>query len=236
LVTRREPQSFTKDRLMPCFVSRAIVFDLDGTLVDSYADAALCWTEWARSVGVGAFEFAKVFGGRREEIVASLLPGLSNPEVATHVEQVRLAEQKQTSQVVARPGAAALLARLPPDRWAIVTSNDHLVAEARLRAAGLPMPRVLLSADEIERGKPDPQGLFRAASLLGVPVAEVVAIDDSPVGITSARAAGMPSIAVRFKHDDASLAAADAIVDNVGCLAVRLDRQNLTISVGVTCP
>jgi mannitol-1-/sugar-/sorbitol-6-phosphatase len=71
-----------------------------------------------------------------------------------------------------------------------------------------------------------------AASLLGVPVTSAVAVDDSPVGIMSARAAGTPSIAIRFRHDDASLATADAIVDNVGCLSVWLDGDGLTVHVG----
>lgn len=213
------------------FVSRAIVFDLDGTLIDSYADAVTCWTDWARSVGLSAFDLDSVFGGRREEIVMSVLPNATPADVAAYAEQVRVAEAEHTSQVVARPGAAELLSRLPDDRWAIVTSNDDAVARARLEAAGLPAPRVLLSADEIERGKPDPQGLLRAASMLGVPAAEAVAVDDAPAGIASARAAGMPSIAVRFRHSDSSLEAADAIVDDVSCLAVRVDGYDIVISV-----
>jgi sugar-phosphatase len=217
---------------MTTFTCQVILFDLDGTLIDSFIDADLCWSEWARSAGVPpGYDFDKLYGLRRSEIVLALLPRASPEEVAEHVERVRVAEREYTGNVTARPGALELLDGLPAGSWAIVTSNDREVAEARLRAAGLPLPDVLLGADQIERGKPDPQGLLLAAAMLGAPAAASLAIDDAPVGIDAARRAGMASIAVRFRHADTALTKANAIVSNVGCFTVQPQDGELVITV-----
>jgi len=208
----------------------AILFDLDGTLVNSYVDAEMCWTSWAKSVGViDRFDFPKIFGGRRSDMVLAMLPGLSPEEVAIQVERVRLAERNQTANVVPLPGATELLRTLSPNVWAIVTSNDREVALARLRAAGLPTPRVLLSADEVEHGKPDPEGLLRAAAMLGVDTSSALAIDDSPTGIDAACRAKMPSIGVRFAHSEAALQNATFVVPNVGCLSLKVGSAGLRV-------
>ncbi|GHC42893.1 HAD-IA family hydrolase [Streptomyces cinnamoneus] len=210
----------------------AMLLDLDGTLVDSYPDAEQCWGEWAESVGVGdRFDLARYYGQKRHDIVRDLLPHLSEEEIAAHAEHVRLAEREYTSRVVALPGALRLLSALPPARWAIVTSNDTEVAKARLTSAGLPVPEVLVSADDVGHPKPHPEGFLLAAQRLGVAPSTALGVDDSPIGLAAARAAGMTALAVRFRHDDASLRDADAIADNVGDISVHLANDKLVVEI-----
>ncbi|GHF28387.1 phosphatase [Streptomyces mashuensis] len=213
-------------------IHSAVLFDLDGTLVDSYQDAEDCWGEWARSAGVGdVFDLADFYGQKRADIVRTLLPHLTEDEIRHHAEQVRLAERARVAKVVALPGAAELLASLPRDRWALVTSNDTEVAQARLRSAGLPVPDVIVSADDVLRPKPDPEGFLLAAQKLGVDPATAVGVDDSPHGIAAARAAGMTTVAVRFRHGDAELAAAHTVVDGVGSLSLAVTPAGIRLSV-----
>lgn len=210
----------------------AILLDLDGTLVDSYPDAEQCWGEWADSAGVGdRFDLGRYYGRKRHDIVRDLLPHLSEQEITAHAEHVRLAEREYTSRVVALTGARRLLDALPPERWAIVTSNDTEVAKARLTSAGLPVPGVLVSADDVGHPKPHPEGFLLAAERLGIAPGTALAVDDSPIGLAAARAAGMTTLAVRFRHDDASLRDADVIADNVGDISVRSTDDELVVEI-----
>jgi sugar-phosphatase len=198
---------------------RAVLFDLDGTLVDSYLDADRCWSDWAESTGIGeSFDLAHHYGRKRADIVRALLPHLTDREIADHAERVRIAERDYTGQTIALPGARELLESLRPEQWAVVTSNDTEVAVARLRAAGLPVPKVLVSADDVKLAKPAPEGFLLAARRLGFESVETVAVDDSPIGIESANAAGCSVLGIRFRHDDASLSAALAVYNNVGAI------------------
>jgi sugar-phosphatase len=211
---------------------QAILFDLDGTLVDSYQDADQCWSDWADSVGVGdVFDLSRYYGHKRADIIRDLLPHLSEAEIADHAEQVRRAEGRYTGRTVALPGARELLNSLPVDRWAIVTSNDTEVAKARLRAAGLPVPTVLVSQDDVTRAKPHPEAFLLGASRLGIAPPMAIAIDDSPIGIEAANAAGSVTIGVRFRHDDASLSAAHAIYDDVGSIPFELVGHNSLVEL-----
>lgn len=202
---------------------QAILFDLDGTLVDSYGDAERCWSDWAESAGIGeSFDLAHHYGRKRADIVRDLLPHLPEFEIACHAERVRVAERSYTAQTVALPGVRELVNSLRPQRWAIVTSNDTEVATARLRAAGLPVPPVLVSADDVTAAKPDPEGFRLAAHRLGLNPTETIAVDDSPIGIEAAAAAGCLAIGLRFRHDDTSLSSAHAVYDNVGTIPFEL--------------
>ena len=213
-------------------VHSAVLFDLDGTLVDSFADASDCWSEWARSVGLGDdFDLARHYGGKRADIVRSLLPSLPEEEVRRHAESVRLAERDRVAKVVALPGAAAVLAQLPPHRWAVVTSNDTEVAKARLRSAGLPVPPVIVSADDVSRPKPHPEGFLMAAGKLGVPPGSAVGIDDSPIGVAAAKDAGMTAVAVRFRHSDAELRRAHVIADGVGAIRFHCAHDGISLAI-----
>lgn len=210
----------------------AVLFDLDGTLVDSYADAEDCWGEWAESVGLGdTFDLARFYGQKRSDIVRTLLPRLPEREIEAHAEAVRLAERARVAKVVALPGAFETLTSLPPRRWGIVTSNDTEVARARLTSAGLPVPRIIVSADNVSHPKPHPEGFLLGAEKLGFAPARIAGIDDSPIGIAAARDAGMTAIAVRFRHDEDELASAHAIAKGVGSIDFRQVPDGLALSI-----
>lgn len=214
---------------------RAVLFDLDGTLVDSYADAEDCWGEWADSMGLGGdFDLARFYGQKRTDIIRTLLPRLPGPEVEAHAEAVRLAERSRVAKVVPLPGVPEVLDAMPSRQWGIVTSNDTEVAKARLRSAGLPVPNVIVSSDDVPNPKPHPAGFLLGAEKLGCPPGLVVGIDDSPIGITAARDAGMTAIAVRFRHHDSDLteAGADAVADGVGSILFHAGPDGIRITIG----
>jgi mannitol-1-/sugar-/sorbitol-6-phosphatase len=165
-------------------------------------------------------------------MILALLPGLPPARLAEYARSIRRAEREQVSNVTALPGSVALLSRLPLNSWAIVTSNDRDVALARIRAACIPMPSVLLSSDEIERAKPDPQGLLLAASKLNAPADNVLVVDDSSVGIEAAARAGMQSVAIRFKNVGRRSMKASLTVDNLSCLKVEEVPDGFLVEVG----
>jgi sugar-phosphatase len=113
------------------------------------------------------------------------------------------------------PGARALLHRLPPTRWAVVTSGIRAVATLRITHTGLPVPDILICADDIQRGKPDPEGYLLAARRLGVSPTECIVVEDAPAGVQAAAAAGMRSIAVASTYDCRALSAATVCVASI---------------------
>lgn len=209
-------------RVVDC---RALLFDLDGVLVDSTAHVERHWSTWARRHGLNPELVLGIVHGRRAiDTVKAAANWLdAEAEVAALVE----AEVRDTAGVVAMPGAAALLASLPPDRWALVTSASRGLAVARLVAATLPLPSVLVAADDVVRGKPDPEGYLAAAALLGLPAAECAVLEDSPAGAAAARAADMQLIAVASTHSQDALGRADLPVASLENLCVqRVGRAN----------
>lgn len=196
--------------------SGALLIDLDGTLVDSSAPVRRVWGEFAKRHGLeseGVHHFAQ--GRPSRETVRLLAPDADHETEAATLEA---AEVGDTRGVRALPGAAAVLASRRP--LAIVTSCSTALATARLRAAGLPVPPVLISSDGLERGKPDPACFLIAARRLGVELAQCVVLEDAPSGISAGRAAGATVIALRTTHGDDELREADAIVDDLASLTV----------------
>lgn len=187
----------------------ALLFDLDGVLVDSTANVERHWRDWATSNGLDAERILSVVHGRRAiDSIREQAPHLdAEQELATLVE----AEMRDTSGILVFDGAAALLSSIPRGRWAIVTSGTHGVASARLRTAGLPIPDVLITADRVTRGKPDPEGYLAAAEALGFTAASCIVIEDAPVGVEASRRAGMRCIAIATTHPVGELAAATVI-------------------------
>src|SRR5579863_4187390 len=144
----------------------AVLFDMDGTIVDSSIPVQKAWRVWADANGVDFARVMAVMHGRRAiETMQMLAPELPQPET---VERFLAAELLEVAGIVEVPGAGAFIASLPVDRWGVVTSAVESMARDRIRSAGLPDPRVLVSADMVERGKPHPEGFLRAAELLGV--------------------------------------------------------------------
>ena len=171
---------------------RAVLFDMDGTLVDSDAVVDRSWTQWAAEYGLQAAEvLAIAHGNPAERTIATLLPELSPAERAVAWERVLDIETNDIDGVVAKPGARELVATL--DRigmpWAIYTSAPSQLAKARLAAAGI-APRILVTIDDVSRGKPDPEGYLRAAELLGVRADQCLVVEDTVVGLSAGQAAG----------------------------------------------
>lgn len=197
----------------------AILFDLDGVLVDSAACVEKSWRDWAARHGLEGDRVMEIAHGRRTtETIPVVAPHLN---VAEEVAALAAIESVSTDGVNEVPGARELVEPLPPNAWAVVTSGVRSVATLRIRHTGLPMPRVLVCADEIERGKPDPQGYLVAAARLGVQPAMCVVVEDTPPGLEAARAAGMRSIAIAGTYPAEALSLADHVVARLDSLRVR---------------
>ena len=197
----------------------AILFDLDGVLVDSAACVETSWRDWSARHALDAERVLEVAHGRRTmETIPLVAPHL---DVETEVAALAAIESHTTEGVFEVAGARDLVASLPPSTWAIVTSGVRSVATLRIRHTNLPMPRVLVCADEIERGKPDPQGYVEAASRLGVQPGMCIVVEDTPPGLQAARAAGMRSIGVCGTYAADALAMADHVVPRLNVLGIR---------------
>jgi mannitol-1-/sugar-/sorbitol-6-phosphatase len=186
----------------------AVLFDMDGTLVNSDGAVERAWMTWAAEYGVDGTEaIALAHGSPSEPTVRKLLPHLDEAATAVAVARQLELQYDDLSDVVAAPGAFEVLdvlARrgLP---WAVVTSANLRLARARLGAAGI-TPPVLVTTDDIAAGKPDPAGYLRAAELLGVPASRCLVVEDADVGLAAARAAGARTAALRGLHGDVSIA------------------------------
>lgn len=211
---------------MPLIAS-AILFDLDGVLADSTPSVVRAWSAWARRVGLEPdWLLPRVHGRRAIDTIRAVRPELdAESELATLVAD----ETTDNADVVEIPGARALVSTLPADRWAIVTSGLRPVATARLVAAGVPIPRVMITAESISRGKPDPEAYIKGAAELGVAPADCLVVEDAPAGATAARAAGMRLLGLATTHTAAELEPADLIVPDLTHIAVRLVGDRLEV-------
>ncbi|MEW1772498.1 HAD family hydrolase [Streptomyces sp. NPDC086777] len=208
--------------------AQALLFDNDGTLVSSLASVDRCWTRWAAEYGVTE-EFTRVelHGRPAADIVADLLPADLVPQAVARVEQLEV-EDVPNDGVHLLPGTAAFLDSLPADRWAVVTSATRRLAEARLEAVGI-RPKTLVCADDITRGKPDPEPYLLAARQLGVDPAHCVVFEDAPAGLQAGRAAGMTTVALATTHQAHELAA-DLVVKDLSALSALVTDQGIEIS------
>ena len=166
----------------------ALLFDMDGTLLDSSAVVKRVWTAWAARHGVDVTELlTTIHGVRAEDTIRRFGP--VGVDVATEAALLHEQEIADVDGIVAIAGAGALIASLDPNAWAVVTSAPRSLAQARLRAVGLPIPNTLIVAEDVEHGKPEPEGYLKAATILGVPIAECLVFEDSPAGVAAAKAA-----------------------------------------------
>ncbi len=177
--------------------ARAVLLDMDGTLVDSTAVVERLWLEWADLHGVAHDEVLSVIHGRQgHESMAILLPERDPAINAQQNIELLQAETEQTEGVVAVPGAAELLAGLDGLPHALVTSANVALATARMGAAGFSLPTVRVTAEDVSRSKPDPEGFLLAAKKLGVGAADCIVFEDSETGIAAGLAAGMTVVGV----------------------------------------
>ena len=183
--------------------ARALLFDMDGTLVDSSAVVERIWRQFARRHGLDPAELLAASHGRRTgDVIARFAP--AGVDVAAETALTVAQEVDDSDGVAAVPGAAELLAGLPADRWALVTSAGRDLAVRRMAMAGLDLPSVIISADDVHAGKPDPEGYLAAASRLGVPAATTIVFEDTDAGLAAARAAGAREVAVGTRNGAAA--------------------------------
>lgn len=179
----------------PLRAYQAFLFDMDGTLITSIAAAERVWTRWAERHGLDLATFIPTIHGVRA-IDTIRRQNLSGVDLDAEVAWVERAEIEDLDGVVPIPGAVEFVRRLPPDRWAVVTSASVPLAEARLEAAGLAPPRVLITAADVERGKPDPAGYHMAARALGFAAADCLVFEDAEAGIEAGEAAGADVVVI----------------------------------------
>ena len=208
---------------MPVFRNQsyaAFLFDMDGTLLDSAAVVRRVWAAWATKHGVHVPTLLAAMHGVRAEDTVRRFAG-EGLDIPAEIEWIHEAELGDVDGLVPMEGIGELLARLREEEWAVVTSATLQLATVRIRAARLPMPRVIVTADDVSRGKPDPEGFLIAAQRLDLAAERCVVIEDAPAGIEAARAAGMRAIAVTTTRPAADLAAADLVVDSLADERVR---------------
>lgn len=198
----------------------ALLFDLDGVLINSTPAVARVWRSWATERGFDPEEVvARAHGRPSLTTVREYLPDADHEAENREVER---REIEDLEGVVPLPGALELLRRLPEHRWTIVTSCTRALAQVRMRAAGLPVPETLITSNDIVHGKPHPEPYLKAASLLGFAPADCIVFEDVPAGIRAGKAAGTKVIAFRTSVAESVLrdAGADWILNN--CSDVRL--------------
>ncbi len=187
---------------------QGVLFDMDGVLVSSIGSVTRCWRRWAAVYGVPEADTYEVPHGERAiDIMRQLVPGV---DVAQGLRLIEDLELDDVADLRVLPGARELLASLPADRWAIVTSATRRLLVGRLEAAGLPVPELIISADVVTRGKPAPEPYERGAALIHAAPHACLVVEDAPSGVHAGVAAGCRVLGVEGTHPAAQLRAAGA--------------------------
>jgi mannitol-1-/sugar-/sorbitol-6-phosphatase len=191
----------------------AILFDLDGVLMDSRVAVERAWERWATGHGIDPIAvLAQAHGRRTIDTIRAIAPLL---DIEAEARLLQVAESVDFDGVTTLPGAAELLEALPAGSWTVVTSGTRALATGRLAHGGLPIPEQLITADDVERGKPDPQPYLAGAAALGIDSADCLVIEDAPAGIEAGKAAGMTVIALVTTFEASALVAADYVVGSL---------------------
>ena len=197
--------------------------------MDSTGSVTRQWQMWAEEQNIDPQRVVEIAHGVRAiEIVRTLAPHL---DAATEVARIEKREASDHQGVAVMPGAANLLKAIPEGRWCVVTSGTRYLATSRLKLANLPTPKVLIAADDVSKGKPDPEPYLIGAKLLGMNPAECLVIEDAPAGIRAAHAGGMKAIGITSTYPASELQEADAVVQTLAQIKVRSAGQNLTVNV-----
>lgn len=190
----------------------AVLFDMDGTLVDSRLVVERVWREWAAAYGRDSRPILAASHGRRtiDTVREFAIPGVDVEAEAIKLEGQEVAD---VEGIIAIAGAAELLARLPANRWAVVTSASRALATRRLTAAGLPIPAIMVTAEDVAHGKPAPEGYQAAARLLGTTAENCLVFEDAPAGIEAGKRAGADVIAITAARPHVFDPGCPAVVD-----------------------
>lgn len=208
----------------------AVLLDMDGVLVDSRVVVERTWRRWCERTGLAAAEVLGAAHGRRTmDTLRAVAPHLDLAAEARWLEEAELGDG---DGIVAIPGAKELVAAIPDGGWAVVTSAGRELARCRLEWAGLPAPRCLISAEQVQRGKPSPEGYLHAAKELGVDTSRAVVIEDSPAGIEAARAAGMSVVALTTTHDADELPPVEILLPDLVGIVVRRSGGGFVLKMG----
>lgn len=202
---------------------------MDGVLMDSTPSVERVWRTWAVKYGLDPERVASQAHGRRSiETIRAVAPELDAEKENVVVEQMEIDDKEG---VTALPGAVELLAHLPPERFAIVTSATRPLAVARLGYAGIPVPRHMITANDVIHGKPSPEPFLKGAALLDTAPADCIVFEDSPAGIASARSAGMKAIALQTTYPADQLQSAHAIIGNLADVKANVHNGNITLAL-----
>ena len=197
---------------------RGVLFDLDGVLVDSTPAVARVWAKWAAKHGFVPDEVVRQAHGRPS--IATIRDLLPHADAEAENREVERGEIEDIDGVIPLPGALEILQALPQDRWAIATSCTRRLAEVRIRAAGLPLPKHMVTSTDVQNGKPHPEPYIKAAQILGFARADCIVVEDAPAGIRAGKAAGARVLALRTTAPDSEVSESGAtwIVDNLSSL------------------
>jgi mannitol-1-/sugar-/sorbitol-6-phosphatase len=211
-----------------------LLLDLDGVLIDSTPAVARVWQRWAVEHGLDPETVVRMAHGRPSRTtIRELLPNADIDRVDKEDREVERREMEDLDGVVLLPGARRLLNSLPPKRWNIATSCTRPLAEVRLRAAGLPILKTMITSSDVKIGKPDPEPYLKAAAKLGFAASDCVVVEDTPAGVRAGKAAGARVIAflTTMIRRDLEDAGADWIVQNCADIAAYNDDGGLQLSL-----
>jgi mannitol-1-/sugar-/sorbitol-6-phosphatase len=227
--------SVETDRSEPLvsIAAKALLLDLDGTLVDTSTAVESAWRWAADQLGVPFSQIAPyVHGVPAEQALQLAIPDIDEPTKVRMAGEILTRQVESDAAVTAMPGALRLLDRLPSGSWAVVTSGSVRLAESSIKKAGLPEPPILITADDVQAGKPHPEPFMRAMGVLDVSAEECIVIEDSPHGIASALAAGIRVLAVGTTFPPHLLEGANWLLPNLEKITVTSDADEIHLSWG----
>jgi len=215
------------DNLMFTLNCKAILFDLDGTLIDSAPRIQRLWHDWGKRHGIAPQSILEFMHGRRADETISLVA----PHLALKDEVYALETDEVSDMDGVNPYSSAkdLLSKLSATQWAIVTSGSVRVASARIKHVGLPTPDIFITADDVKRGKPSPDGYLLAANRLSLKPSDCVVVEDAPAGIQAGKAAGMKVIAVASSISQEELHQADVVVQQLADIKLNVTGREINI-------
>jgi mannitol-1-/sugar-/sorbitol-6-phosphatase len=213
---------------------KGVLFDMDGILVSSMGSVERSWAKWGQLHGLGSDLVTRLAHGRRAiETIAMLAPELDAEQELKVIEEIEIADNEGLSVL---PGVLDLLAALTPagapkPLWTVVTSATERLAHARMAVGGIPVPKKIVTADFVTRGKPHPEPFLAGAALLGVDPKDCVVFEDSASGAAAGREAGCTVVATTFSHPVDSLEAAHYLVTDLAGMKVTIlpNNEGLTL-------